>query len=77
MVIINTVNCRLAAGKGSLSFPFTMLKSAAETLNINIPDEQLDEIEPVLDELMRDIRRALDRDLATIDPVTRFQPGSE
>ena len=54
-----------------------MLKPIAETLNINIPDEQLEEIEPVLDELMRDIRRSLDRDLSAIDPVTRFQPGSE
>ncbi len=67
---------RVTGGSSLLSFP-VMLKPIAETLNINIPDEQLDEIEPVLDELMRDIRRALDRDLATIDPVTRFQPGSE
>ncbi len=54
-----------------------MLKPIAEALDLRIPDEQLEEIEPVLDELMQAIRPALDRDLATIDPVTRFQPGSE
>ena len=52
-----------------------MLKPIAEALDLRIPDEQLEEIEPVLDELMQIIRRSLDRDLATIDPVTRFQPG--
>ena len=54
-----------------------MLKPIAEALDLRIPDEQLEEIEPVLDGLMPVIRRSLDRDLSTIDPVTHFQPGSE
>ena len=54
-----------------------MLKPIAEALDMGIPDEQLEEIEPALDDLMRNIRRALDRDLATIDPVMHFQPPSE
>ena len=54
-----------------------MLKSVAEALNINVPDDQLEDIEPLLDDLMKNIRRALDRDLSTIDPVTRFEPTGE
>ncbi len=66
----------VTTGSSLLSFP-VMLKPIAEALDLRIPDEQLEEIEPVLDELMQTIRRTLDRDLATIDPVTRFQPGGE
>ena len=66
----------VTTGSSLLSLP-VMLKPIAEALDLRIPDEQLEEIEPVLDELMQIIRRSLDRDLATIDPVTRFQPGGE
>lgn len=54
-----------------------MLKPIADALEMGIPDEQLEEIEPGLGELMQAVRRALDRDLSTIDPVTRFRPGGE
>ena len=54
-----------------------MLKPIAEALDVRIPDEQLQEIEPLLGSLMPIIRRSLDRDLAPIDPVTRFQPSSQ
>jgi hypothetical protein len=50
------------------------LKTAAEAFDLDIPEDQLEEIQPVLDELIQRVRRALDHDLSTVDPVTAFRP---
>ncbi len=49
-----------------------MWKQIAKALGLNIPEQQLDTISPVLDTLWTDTRRALDRDLSSIDPAVDF-----
>jgi hypothetical protein len=51
-----------------------MWKSMAQALGLNIPDQQLETISPVLDSLWSETRRTLDRDLSSIDPVLTFRP---
>ncbi len=46
----------------------------AQALGLNIPDQQLETISPVLDSLWSETRRTLDRDLSSIDPVLTFRP---
>lgn len=47
----------------------------AQALRLNIPDEQLQTISPVLDALWAEARRALDRDLSHLDPALQFHAG--
>ncbi len=49
-----------------------MWKQIAKALGLNIPEQQLDTISPVLDLLWTDTRRALDRDLSATDPAIDF-----
>ena len=49
-----------------------MWKSIAQALGLNIPDQQMDAISPVLDSLWAQTRRALDRDLTSVDPAVSF-----
>ena len=51
-----------------------MWKNIAQALSLNIPEQQLDAISPVLDSLWAETRRALDRDLSRIDPALTFHP---
>jgi len=51
-----------------------MWKSIAQLLGLKIPDSQVEAISPVLDALWAQTRRALDRDLAEVDPAIRFHP---
>ncbi len=49
-------------------------KQAAEALNLGIAPERVEAIAPVLEELMAAARRALDRELSLVEPVTVFRP---
>ena len=51
-----------------------MWKNIAQSLNLKIPEAQLDQIAPVLDVLWEQTRRALDRDLSAIEPAVKFHP---
>lgn len=51
-----------------------MWKNIAQALGLTIPEQQLDNISPVLDALWRDARRALDRDLSQVEPAIVFRP---
>ena len=51
-----------------------MWKNIAQALGLNIPQAQLDTLSPVLDALWAGARRALDRDLSSIDPAITFRP---
>ena len=51
------------------------VKQAAEAWRFDIPDEELDAIVPIVEELARMTARALDRDLSTTDPVHSFRPS--
>ena len=51
-----------------------MWKNIAQALGLNIPEDQLDKIAPALDALWAAARRALDRDLSSIDPALAFHP---
>ncbi len=50
-----------------------MWKTIAQSLGLNIPDDQLDRIAPVLDALWKGTRQALDRDLSATDPAILFR----
>ena len=52
-----------------------IVKQAAEAWRFDIPDEELDAIVPIVEELARTTARALDRDLSTTDPVHSFRPS--
>ena len=52
-----------------------MWKNFAQSLDLEIPEAQLDRIAPVLDFLWDQTRRALDRDLSAIEPAIKFHPG--
>ena len=52
-----------------------MWKNIAQSLNLKIPEAQLDQIAPVLDVLWEQTRRVLDRDLSAIEPAIKFHPG--
>ncbi len=54
--------------------PMTV-KQAAEAWRFDIPDEELDAIVPVVEEVINKTERALDRDLSTTDPVHSFHPS--
>lgn len=51
-----------------------MWKNIARALGLDIPEQQLDTISPVLDSLWSQARKALDRDLSSIDPAVTFHP---
>ena len=52
-----------------------MWKNIAQALGLNIPEQQLDSISPVLDTLWTQTRSALDRDLSHLDPALTFHPN--
>ena len=52
-----------------------IIKQAAEAWRFDIPDEELDAIVPIVEELVDKTARALDRDLSTTDPVHSFRPS--
>ncbi len=54
-----------------------MWKNIARALGLEVPEDQLDRIAPVLDALWRDVRRVLDRDLSGTDPAITFHPDQE
>ena len=49
-------------------------KRAAEALDLGIPEERVETVAPVLEDLMATARKALDRDLSLVEPVTVFRP---
>ena len=51
------------------------VKQAAEAWRFDIPDEELDAIRPIVEEVADKTTRALDRDLSTTDPVHSFRPS--
>lgn len=52
-----------------------MVKQLAKVLGRNIPEEELEKIAPVLEDLLAGIETALDRDLSTTDPMFAFRPA--
>ena len=50
---------------------------AAEALELGIPEERVAAVAPILEGLMASARKALDRDLSLIEPVTVFRPQRE
>lgn len=54
-----------------------MVKQLAKALGRNIPEDELERIAPVLEDLLAGIETALDRDLSTTDPMFAFRPGGE
>ncbi|MBI3668151.1 MAG: hypothetical protein HY236_18280 [Acidobacteria bacterium] len=56
-----------------------MWKNIAQALGLQIPDDQLEKISPTLDALWTATRRALDRDLSSVEPALTFHAdlGSE
>ena len=49
-------------------------KKLAEASRLGIPDDELERLAPVLEALEESLRRALDRDLSTVEPVAVFRP---
>jgi hypothetical protein len=49
-----------------------MWKSIAAALGLPTPEQQVEAISPVLDSLWTQTRRALDRDLSSLDPAITF-----
>jgi hypothetical protein len=47
----------------------------SELYGWNIPKADLERLTPALDSLTERARRALDRDLGTVEPVTIFRPS--
>ena len=54
-----------------------MVKQLAKALGRNLPEDELERIAPVLEDLLAGIETALDRDLSTTDPMFAFRPGGE
>jgi len=52
-------------------------KQAAQALDLGVPEERIEAVAPILDDLMARIRNALDRDLSLVEPVTVFGPKRE
>jgi hypothetical protein len=52
-----------------------MWKKITEIYGWNIPAADLERLTPVLDGLRESARRALDRDLSTVEPAPVFQPA--
>jgi len=50
-----------------------MWKALAQAWNLNIPEEELERIAPVLDDLFAKVRPALDRDLSHVEPAAVFR----
>ena len=46
----------------------------AEAHGLNLPDERLERIAGILDDLDRKTREALDRDLSLVEPMFSFRP---
>ncbi len=51
-----------------------MWKEIAQKLGMEIPEQQMERISPVLDRLWSDVRRVLDKDLSELDPAVNFHP---
>jgi hypothetical protein len=49
----------------------------AELYGWNIPAADLERFTPALDSLSERARKALDRDLSTVEPAPVFRPGGE
>jgi hypothetical protein len=54
-----------------------MWNKIAELQGWNIPAADLERLTPPLDSLYERVRRALDRDLSTIEPTPVFRPAGE
>ena len=54
-----------------------MWKKLSELYGWNIPAADLEPLAASLDALYEDTRRALDRDLSTVEPVPVFRPAGE
>jgi len=51
------------------------VKQAAEAWRFDIPEEELNRITPIVEEVTAAIGKVLDRDLSTVDPVPHFHPA--
>jgi hypothetical protein len=54
-----------------------MWQKLAELYGWNIPAADLEHLAASLDALYKNTRRALDRDLSTVEPAPVFRPGGE
>lgn len=54
-----------------------MVKQLAKVLGRNIPEDELERIAPVLEDLLAGVETALDWDLSTTDPMFTFRPDGE
>ncbi len=52
-------------------------RRAAEGLNLRLPPERIEAVGPILSDLERRVRVALDRDLSLVEPAHEFQPEGE
>ena len=50
------------------------VKQAAEALQFDIPEAELDAIAPILEDIVAKTAQALNKDLSTTDPVHSFRP---
>jgi len=50
------------------------VKQAAQAWQFNIPEDELDRIAPVVEDVTAALERVLDRDLSTTDPLPHFRP---
>ena len=51
------------------------VKQAAAAWQFDSPEDELDRIAPIVEDMTAAIDKALDRDLSTIDPVPHFHPS--
>lgn len=49
-------------------------KTAAQALDLGIPEQRVEAVAPILDGLMAAVRKALDRDLSLVEPVAVYHP---
>jgi hypothetical protein len=54
-----------------------MWKNLADLYGWNIPAADLERFTPALEALQERARRALDRDLSTVEPTPVFRPAAE
>jgi len=54
-----------------------MWSKLAELYGWNIPADDLTRLTPALDSLAERARRALDRDLSTVEPTAVFRPAGD
>ena len=51
-----------------------MWKAMADYWEMGIPDDELEKLIPVMEELYRELRPFLERDLSVRDPALTFRP---